>query len=225
MSQFWWIIYPYLALAIMIIGTVYRYRYNQMGWGSKSSELLEKRLLRPGSLLFHWGIVFVLIGHAGGLLVPLRFYHWIGLPDEVYHWMADVVGGLVGVAAWLGVVLLLIRRIGNHRVRRNSSISDFVVLFLLLIVITLGDLQTVFYNNLHGAYEYRETVGPWLRGLLSLRPDASLMADVPCVENPHRIYVCPVCRFAILPAGAFLQHPASLPSARPNSIPVADTIR
>ncbi|MCL6548113.1 MAG: respiratory nitrate reductase subunit gamma [Alicyclobacillus sp.] len=185
MEQFWWVIFPYASLAVCITGTLYRFVCGQRGWGSKSSEILEKRWLRAGSLLFHWGILFVIGGHVMGLLVPLRVYEAVGVPSEAYHLVANVAGGLAGLSATAGCLILLLRRIFHRRVRINSTPSDFVALTLLFLVVALGTAQTVVYNNLVGSYEYRLTVGPWTRGLLLLHPNPALMAAVPLALKIH----------------------------------------
>ncbi len=187
MNQFLWVIYPYLALTLMIVGSLYRYAHNPMSWSARSSELLEKRWLKWGSLLFHWGILLVIAGHVVGLLVPLGVYQAIGISASFYHTNADILGGLAGFMTWVGLAILLLRRLGNARVRRNSSLSDFVALGLLFIVVTSGDYVTLVRNTLLGPYEYRATVGPWLRGLLVLHPDAALMAHVPAAFQVHII--------------------------------------
>ncbi len=217
MTQFWWVIFPYLCLTIMIVGLVYRYTYGQIGWGSKSSEVLEKKLLRWGSLLFHWGILFVFGGHVMGLLIPISIYHAIGLPDESYHLMAQTVGGLAGLAAFLGVVILLIRRTFNKRVRKNSSPSDFVSLVLLMIVIGLGEYFTTIYDSIHGAFEYRTTVGPWVRGLFVFHPNATLMTHVPVILQVHIIFA--LILFASIPFTR-LVHIFSIPWRYPTRAPI-----
>ncbi|HET7627179.1 MAG TPA: respiratory nitrate reductase subunit gamma [Bacillales bacterium] len=188
MEEYLWIVYPYISLFMLVVGLFFRYHYGQLGWGSRSSELLEKKWLKIGSLMFHIGILAVFGGHFLGLIVPLSFYHWIGIPDEFYHHvLAEGLGGLAGVVTWIGIVILLIRRIGIKRVRRNSSTPDLVALLMLFIVVTLGDLMTIGYNNLVGTYEYRTTVGPWFRSLFTLNPDAYLMRDVPMILKIHVI--------------------------------------
>ncbi len=217
MTQFWWVIYPYLTLAIAVVGTLYRYRSDQIGWGSKSSEWLEKRFLRWGSLLFHWGILFIIVGHVVGLLIPVQAFDTLGIHRELYHRTADLFGGLAGIATWVGVLLLLIRRMVFDGVRRNSSTADFVALVLLFLVITLGDMQTVIMNNAVGPYGYRHTVGPWLRGLLILHPDARLMVGVPIILQVHIIL-----SFALFAVSPFtrLVHVWSAPLRYPTRAPI-----
>ena len=67
LNQFVWVIYPYLCLAIFVIGHIARYKYDQFSWTAKSSEMIEKRL-KWGSLLFF--IIPVFFGHVVGLLIP-----------------------------------------------------------------------------------------------------------------------------------------------------------
>ncbi len=217
MQQLLWVIYPYLALATMVIGSLYRYAHNPMSWGSRSSELLEKRWLQWGSPLFHYGILAVIIGHVAGLLIPLRVYQALGISAAMYHQNADILGGVAGMATWLGLAILLIRRFGNARVRRNSSTGDMVALILLFIVVTSGNYLTIVRNNLVGPYEYRATVGPWLRGLLGLHPNAALMAHVPVLFQVHIIVAFLV--FAISPFTR-LVHIWSLPLAYLRRVPV-----
>ncbi|KPC97994.1 Nitrate reductase-like protein NarX [Geobacillus sp. BCO2] len=83
-SQFLWVIVPYLALVLFVAGHIWRYQRDQLGWTSKSSELLEKKQLRLGSLLFHWGILFVFVGHVMGILIPEPFYEALGVTEETY---------------------------------------------------------------------------------------------------------------------------------------------
>ncbi len=187
MTQFLWVIFPYIALVMMIAGAVMRLIYHPLSWTSKSSELLEKKWLRWGSLMFHWGMLFVFGGHVMGLLIPIQVYRALGISSEMYHLNADIFGGIAGLVTLAGVIILLYRRIVDARVRRNSTISDYVALVALLIIIGLGVLETVFYNNLIGAYEYRLTIGPWIRGVLAMHPNASLMVDVPLVLKIHII--------------------------------------
>lgn len=210
MQEFLWAVYPYLALGIFVLGSLYRYNYDQIGWTAKSSEILEKRLLRWGSLLFHWGIVFVFFGHVFGLLVPLAAYHALGVPDGLYHLVALLSGGVAGLAALLGLVLLIWRRLMNLRVRLVSSLSDVVVLLLLLVTVGLGLGATVGLRVAGVSYEYRASIGPWIRSVLMLRPNPGLMHGVPLVLELHVL-----AAFLVFAATPFsrLVHVFSLPLA------------
>ncbi|WP_070120323.1 respiratory nitrate reductase subunit gamma [Bacillus marinisedimentorum] len=184
MDQFLWVIFPYLALAVFIGGHIFRYNYDQFGWTAKSSEVLEKKKLRWGSLLFHWGILFVLAGHIMGILIPAGVYEAIGVSEYTYHYIA-IAGGLpAGIAAALGLAIFIYRRYTVKRVRRTSSIGDWAALFFLAVVMGSG-LSATFANIDSHGFDYRTTIGPWFRGLFVLSPDASLMETVPLWFKIH----------------------------------------
>lgn len=90
---FWWVIFPYLTLAIMIVGCIYRFTFRQMSWTAPSTEFFEKKWLRIGSPLFHYGILIAFIGHVMGMVIPLEFYHAIGVSDHLHHLGAIYGGG------------------------------------------------------------------------------------------------------------------------------------
>ena len=185
MSMFWWAVFPYICLGSMVFGSMYRYAYHPMSWTSKSSELFEKRWLSIGSMLFHWGLLFVIVGHVFGLLVPIEFYHRLGISNKFYHMNAELFGGLFGFVTLVGITILLLRRIFNERVRANSDISDYVTDIVLWIVIALGEAMTTIWDTVFGPYEYRTTVGPWVRSLFTFQPRIELMAHVPLLFQIH----------------------------------------
>ena len=210
MNEFLWVVYPYLCLTVLVVGTLARYNYDQIGWTSKSSELLEKRMLRTGSLLFHWGIIFVFFGHVAGLLVPIEVYQAIGISERMYHLGAMVMGGITGLMTLAGLALLLLRRLGVKRVLRNTAPADWVALGFLIATVAMGLLMTLGYNATHLPYEYRTTVGPWIRGVLLLHPDARLMSQVPLILQIHILTALGL--FAVSPFTR-LVHVWSLPLA------------
>ncbi|MDQ0216425.1 nitrate reductase gamma subunit [Oikeobacillus pervagus] len=184
MDQFLWVILPYLALTIFVGGHIYRYQHDQFGWTSKSSEILEKKKLRLGSTLFHWGIIFVFGGHVMGILIPISVYEMMGISKHFYHNISLIFGLPAGIVAFIGLLILYQRRLTVKRVRSTSSKGDFVALFFLLIVMGSGLFATVFNIDSHG-FDYRTTIGPWFRGLFIFQPDASLMETVPVWFKIH----------------------------------------
>lgn len=187
MAAFLWGVFPYLAISCLVIGSVWRRVTRPLGWSAKSSEFFEKRWLSLASPLFHWGILCVLAGHVAGLLVPIGVYHALGVSDEVYHAFAMWAGGVAGLAASIGILLLGVRRAGVVRVRVNSTVGDWVALALLAAVVWTGTAMTIGYNAGFGPYEYRTTVGPWLRSVLALHPDVARMSGVPGLLQLHVI--------------------------------------
>lgn len=186
MDVFLWVIFPYLALTVFVLGHIYRYNTDQFGWSAKSSEFIQKdSLLKWGSILFHYGIVFVFFGHVAGVLIPKGFYDTIGINEHMYHFGAVWIGGLAGVATVIGGLLLTVRRVTNKRVSKNSAKRDLITLLWIGVVVVLGFTNTIGYTATGGDFDYRTTIGPWFRGILTFRPMPDLMAISPIGFKLH----------------------------------------
>ena len=188
------LVFPYLALATFVVGHLYRYVVNPYGWNTKSSELLEKKGLKFGVTIFHWGIIFTLLGHGVGLLIPQKYWDAVGIDSQAHILFATYSGVVVGAAALLGLLLLIYRRISNDRILATTSPNDFITLGLLFFVVATG-----FANVISGLYEHFDilnTIAPWLRGILTLTPDASLMLEVPLRFKVHILAVMALLGFS-----------------------------
>ena len=185
MNQFIWGLFPYLVIVVFVVAHIYRYNTDQLNWSAQSSEFLEKKQLRLGSMLFHIGIIFALGGHLMGLLIPAETMVKIGLSDDLYHMLAFGVGGLVGILALIGILLLLMRRMTNVRVRAITTTGEYFMILLLTAVVVAGLYNTLTGSFLHPDYDYRDTISPWFRSLLVFSPDAELMRDVPLGFRVH----------------------------------------
>ncbi|MEC1666022.1 respiratory nitrate reductase subunit gamma [Bacillus mojavensis] len=183
-GQILWGVMPYIVLTIFIGGHIYRYQHDQFGWTAKSSELLEKKKLAAGSILFHWGMLCVIGGHLMGILIPEALYTSIGISEHFYHKMAIGAGLPAGVAACTGLFILTYRRLFDKRIRKTSSPSDILMLILLLFMMLTGVAAT-FLNIDSRGFDYRTTIGPWFREIFLFRPDASLMESVPLWFKLH----------------------------------------
>jgi nitrate reductase gamma subunit len=181
---FWWVVLPYLALAIFVVGHIWRWRYDQYGWTSRSTQLQEQKMLKWGSPLFHYATFAAIGGHVLGILIPAAFTEFLGIPDHVYHMFAATAGTVAAVLVILGVVVLALRRLLVPRVRSTTSPVDWVTLILLLVIIITGIVPTIM-NMFGGAYDYRSTVGVWFRSLFVGRPDAAVMVTAPFVYQLH----------------------------------------
>ena len=141
-------IYPYIAFVVFISVSIARFNREQYTWRSGSSQLLRKRQLALGSNLFHFGILIVFLGHLVGLLTPIELFDVIGISHTAKQIMAIVVGGIAGIACFIGLILLVHRRLADPRIRKTSTKSDIFVLFLLLAQLTIG-LFTIFISLQH----------------------------------------------------------------------------
>jgi nitrate reductase gamma subunit len=173
-------VFPYLCLTVFVLGHGYRYVTDRYRWNARSSEFLEKDALRYGSVLFHVGILLTLAGHAGGLLIPQVVFDGVGIDSKAHLAVAYWSGLGVGAAAFVGSLLLLWRRIGNRRIKAAGTANDLATLGGLAIVVGLG-----LYNVLFGHFNVLDTVAPWIRGILILRPEPALLQTVPLSYKLH----------------------------------------
>ena len=177
--------YPYLCLTVFLVGSWLRYEREQYSWKSFSSQLLRRSTLRWGSNLFHVGILTIFAGHFFGLLTPLWVFEAMGISHEFKQGLAIVVGGLAGIACFVGILLLAIRRLGDARVRVNSSFGDIAILLILWAQLTLGLCTiTVSLQHLDGGEMVKFMA--WAQGILTLDPLASsYVADVSPIFKAH----------------------------------------
>ena len=164
---------PYAAIAVFAVGHFWRYRYDQYGWGARSTQLLESRTLRFASTVFHVGVLAAIGGHVLGILVPASWTDAVGLSEDAYHVIAVVGGVSAGAAVIVGFSALVYRRIRFPRVRVTTTTMDVCVFALLAVGIVTGLLATL--TNLGDAVDYRETVAPYFRKIFTLDPEPGLM--------------------------------------------------
>lgn len=179
LNQFFFGIYPYIALSILFIGSWIRYDREPFTWRSGSSELLRHRSLVIGSNLWHVGILVVLAGHFVGFLTPPAWYEQFGFTIQDHQLLAIVAGGLFGTIAWLGLTLLVVRRFGDHRILRTSSYSDLYILALLWIQLTIG-LSTlpISWSERHAPVD-TVAVATWAQHIVTFQGGAAdLVANV-----------------------------------------------
>jgi len=174
------LVFPYLALATFVVGHAYRYIADPFFWNAKSSEFLEKKTLYAGTTLFHWGILLTLVGHAGGLLIPQTLFDMAGIDGQAHTQIAYGSGLVVGTAAFVGLILLLWRRIIVKRIRVTTTLNDYVTLAGLFFVTSAGLFNVVF-----GHFYVLDTIAPWIRGIVFFQPDPELMSAVPLSYKIH----------------------------------------
>ncbi|WP_114966942.1 respiratory nitrate reductase subunit gamma [Alkalilacustris brevis] len=131
-------IMPYAVLAIALIGSIARYERDPFTWKSSSSQLLRRKQLMWGSVLFHVGIIVLFFGHLIGLFTPVWVLDTLGISYALKQWMAVVIGGLAGLAAFVGCTMLLHRRLFDPRIRNNSTYADIGILAILWVQIVIG---------------------------------------------------------------------------------------
>jgi nitrate reductase gamma subunit len=184
-----WLTVPYVAFTSFVVGHIWRYRHDQFGWTTRSSQLYESRLLRLGSPLFHFGLLAVLGGHVLGIGIPASWTAVLGVSEFAYHLMSVSFGTLSGLATVAGLAILLYRRATVSAVRKATTTIDKIMYLLLSATIVTGMLNTVGSNLIGGGYNYRETVSPWFRSLFTLGPRPELMVGIPVSFQIHALIV------------------------------------
>lgn len=178
-------IYPYVALVVLAVGTVIRYDREPYTWRTGSSQLLRRRQLMWGSVLFHVGVLLIFAGHLVGLLTPLAFWDMLGITHGAKQMIAIVLGGVAGVMGIVGATLLLHRRFFDARIRRNSSFSDNLIILILWVQLALG-LATIRISMQHLDGEEMVKFMHWAQGIFTFDPQAaSYVADADLVFKLH----------------------------------------
>lgn len=179
--------YPYLAVTILIVGSILRFDANQYSWRSQSSQFLRRRQMVWGSNLFHMGIIVLFFGHLVGLLTPINVFDALGVGHGFKQTMALVVGGIAGVLAFVGCSLLLHRRLFDPRIRRSSSAGDIAVLVLIWLQLVLG-IATTYWTLQHLDGTEMVRFMSWANGILTLDPAApEQIKEVALVYKLHII--------------------------------------
>ena len=177
--------YPYLAVTVLVLGSILRFDANQYSWRSQSSQFLRRKQMVIGSNLFHMGIIILFFGHLVGLLTPINVFDTLGVGHGFKQTAALVVGGIAGVASFVGCSLLLHRRLFDSRIRRSSAIGDILVLVLIWLQLVLG-IATTYWTLQHLDGSEMVRFMSWANGILTLDPGApDQIRDVALVYKLH----------------------------------------
>ncbi|MCP4316889.1 MAG: respiratory nitrate reductase subunit gamma [Hyphomicrobiales bacterium] len=178
-------IYPYIALVVLVVGTIVRYDREPYTWRSGSSQLLRRKQLVWGSVLFHVGVLVIFFGHLIGLLTPIEYFDTFGISHTFKQGLAVVAGGIAGIAAIIGATLLAQRRLFDARVRAASSSSDTLIILLLWVQLALG-LATIPISLQHLEGHQMLKFMEWAQGIFTFNAEASsYVADASFVFKLH----------------------------------------
>lgn len=181
-------IYPYIAIVVFLLGSILRFDRDPYSWRTKSSQLLRRKQLIVGSILFHLGVLTILAGHFVGLLTPIVVFDALGISHGAKQILAMTAGGIAGLFCLIGLCLLLHRRLFDARIRNNSSKADILILFLLLIQLLLG-LGTIPLSMQHLDGHEMVKFMNWAQHIVTFRGNAhAFIADVHVVFKLHIIF-------------------------------------
>jgi nitrate reductase gamma subunit len=177
-------VYPYLCLAVFLMGSLARFDRDQYTWKSDSSQLLRARQLKWGSNLFHIGILFLFFGHTVGLLTPHLLYEPFISPANKQR-VAIVAGGVAGAVCFVGLTMLLHRRLFDPRIRLTSHRTDLAILVILWVQLVLG-LITLPFSLGHADGSVMLVLSDWAQRIATFRPDASGLV---ALDWPYKVHL------------------------------------
>lgn len=177
-------VYPYVCLSVFLMGSLARFDRDQYTWKSDSSQMLRKSGMKWASNLFHFGILFLFFGHAIGLLTP----HWVYeafITPATKQKLAIYAGGVAGFACFIGLSMLIYRRIFDPRIRLTSHRTDLAILLILWVQLVLG-LITLPYSLSHADGSVMLVLSDWAQRIVTFRPDA---AGLVALDWPYKVHL------------------------------------
>lgn len=221
-------LFPYIALTVFLLGSLIRFDRDQYTWKSDSSQLLKTGQLRVGSNLFHIGVLFLFFGHFFGMLTP-HFVYENFITAGTKQVMAMVSGGVAGLLGFIGVTVLLHRRLSEPRIRINSKTSDIVLLVLLWLQLALG-LATIPLSAQHMDGSMMMKLAGWAQHIVTFQPGApELLAEAGWIFKMHMFlgmsifFIFPFTRLVHVWSGfgaaAYLFRPHQVVRARRLNVP------
>lgn len=180
-------IFPYIAIAVFLIGSLVRFDYEPYTWKSGSSQFVRRKGMLFASNAFHIGIILLLSGHAVGLLTPHGLYSALGLSAETKQVLAMTAGGIFGTLCLVGMVILLHRRLTDERVKVAGSRMDTFILLLLFVQLLLG-LMTIPVSASHHDASIMLALAEWAQRIVTFRSGAAeLVAQTGLIFQLHLI--------------------------------------
>ncbi|MDR6583375.1 respiratory nitrate reductase subunit gamma [Herbaspirillum sp. BH-1] len=185
LHQFLYGIYPYIALAVFLLGSLVRFEREQYTWKSDSSQLLHAGRLRLGNILFHVGVLGLFFGHLVGLLTPVAVWDAVGVSHGFKQLVAMGAGGVFGTLCLLGLAILIHRRLTDARIAAVTRRSDKLLLLWLLVTLCLG-LSTIAESAQHRDGHMMVLLMTWAQHIVTFRGDAAgFIEGAPLLFKAH----------------------------------------
>ena len=180
-------VYPYICFTVFLVGSLIRFDQNQYSWKSDSSQMLRTGSLRWGSNLFHGGILFLFFGHLFGLFTPHSVYGaFMGAATK--QMLAIVLGGVAGMVCFVGLSLLIHRRVFDARIRATSHPTDIAVLVILWLQLSVG-LITLPFSWYHRDGSIMLILADWAQRIVTLRAvDSEVLVSLPWPILFHLVF-------------------------------------
>lgn len=171
LNQFFFGYYPYICMTVFVLGSILRYDREQYTWKADSSQLLRRKGMRLGNNLFHIGIILLFFGHLIGLLTPHEVYrHFISAGNK--QLLAIIAGGIFGMICFIGIMILIMRRLFDPRIRATSKPADIAILLVLYLQLLLG-LVTIYFSAQHLDGSSMIALAEWAQHIVTFRAGAA----------------------------------------------------
>ena len=187
LHQFFFGVYPYIALVTFVLGSWIRFDHEQYTWKSDSSQLLSKQYMRFGSNVFHIGILGIFFGHLVGMLTPHSVFLALGISDAAHQGIAIFAGGIFGLMVILGGSILWLRRMFNKRVRAASRWMDINILGWLILTACFG-FSTIFWSMGHAEHQDFSVMirlTEYVQSVATLQANPDLLIGIDTVYKVH----------------------------------------
>jgi len=172
---------PYLAIVLCVVGCIYRYRATGFKFSSLSSQFLDSDRLFFGSMLFHWSVLVVFIGHLLAFLFPSWVLSLASNPSNLV--IFEMLGFTFGLGALFGLAWLFLRRLGNERVQMVTTRMDLFIELLIIVQLALG--CWIAYAYRWGSAWFASDLSPYLWSIFKLNPQIAAVVDMPTAVFVH----------------------------------------
>ena len=183
LNTFMFSVFPYLAFLIFIIGSIYRYKKRGFQVSSLSTQFLEGKKLFWGSQPFHWGLLISFFGHLIAFLFPRTLMAWNGEPVRLL--ILETTAFVFGLSAFIGLVLLIKRRLSTKRLYVVANKMDMLVYVTLFVQITSG-ISIAFFERWATSW-FAGVLTPYLRSVFAFDPDIAAVSAMPWLVQLHII--------------------------------------
>lgn len=174
---------PYAAMLIFFVVTVQRYRQQSFSYSSLSSQFLENDRHFWALVPFHYGLLFVLLGHVVAFLIPSAVLAWNGSPLRLL--ILELSALVAGLMALVGLLNTVWRRHASRRVSVVTTRADWVLYLLLLFQLVTGLLVALLHN--WGSSWFASNLAPYLWSLVKFNPDITYITPMPLLVKLHVI--------------------------------------
>jgi nitrate reductase gamma subunit len=181
LDQLLFIVVPYVCLFTFFLMTIYRYRAQSFSYSSLSSQFLENKQHFWFVVPFHYGILVITAGHLIAFLIPRGVLAWNSHPLRLI--VLEVAALAFGLLTLVGLVGLIARRASISRIRKVTSVNDWV-LFAMLLVQTASGVGIALFHP-WGSSWFATNLSPYLWSIFTLTPDVGYVVAMPHLVKLH----------------------------------------